>query len=154
MMSIMVTILVGFFIFVLGQAFLKLVIEPAQELKKSLGLVSSTLLYNQAKITNAKTCNEISEAIRFCSADIISKSYVVLGYEIIQPVFRLPSKSNIELAAEELNSISYGMRDFGSYARTAGITDKTTDQGIHHSRSINKICKLLNIKTSYGYQKK
>lgn len=149
--TLLLTITTGFFIFVIGQSFLKLVIEPAQELKKSIGLVSSTLLFHQAMIANAKANQEIAEAIRFCSADIVSKSYVVLGYKVIQHLFRLPSKSNILLAAQELNLIAYGMVSGYAHSSTSITSGESPDRGIYNLASINNIRKLLNIRTSYSH---
>jgi len=50
MTTFVLTVLGGVLIFILGQILLKMVIEPVQKLKKSLGTVSNTLLLHPSEI--------------------------------------------------------------------------------------------------------
>jgi hypothetical protein len=132
----MLTTLGGVIIFVLGQLILKLVIEPVQELKKSLGLVSYILLFHQEKIISGMVDSEIANEIKAISAEIVSKSAVVIEYWIFLKIFKLPSKSSIILASQELNTIHYAI-----------LQGNKPDIPL---KAIIKIGELLQLKTTYS----
>lgn len=150
MITFVLTIIGGTLVFVLGQFTLKLVIEPAQELKKAIGSVSNTLLVNQAQLTNAAFNKEIAERVKLHSADILSKSFVVLGYKVVQKCFGLPSKVNIVLASQELNLLSYGMREESrAFGDSLDNDAKKTNFGFENWKTIKKVGNLLEIQTTY-----
>lgn len=150
MTTFVFTVLSGVIIFVAGQFVLKLVIEPVQELKKSLGSVSYILLLHQAKLTNATSNKEIAYEIKSKSADILSKSNVVIGDGLFLKIFGLPSKSNILLASKELNFIYYGMLEESKAIQDSpAYNAKKTDFAMENVKAIKKIAKLLHLQTSY-----
>ena len=150
MTNFILTVLGGVLIFVVGQILLKLVIEPAQELKKSLGAVSNILLLHQAQLINAAFNREIAFEIKSKSVEILSKSSVVLGYRLIRKILGLPSKSNILLACRELNHVSYGMREESkAYEDSSAYNAKKTDFAMENTKAIIKVGKLLELHTTY-----
>ena len=150
MTTFIFTILGGVIIFVVGQFVLKLVIEPIQELKKSLESVSYILLLHQAKITNASSNKEIADEIKSKSAEILSKSSVVIGDGQFLKIIGLPSKANIHLACKELNFIYYGMlEESKKFEDSPAFNAKKTDFAFENVKAIQKIAELLHLRTSY-----
>ncbi|SEA12148.1 hypothetical protein SAMN05660420_01282 [Desulfuromusa kysingii] len=150
MITFALTVLGGVLIFATGQILLKLVIEPAQELKKSLGSVSNKLLLYQAQITNASFNTEIAREIETKSAEIISTSTIIVGYRLVQKLFKLPSKENIHLASRELNRISYGMRETSKvFEDSPSYNGQKTNFRFTNTRAIKKVGELLNLKTTF-----
>ncbi len=144
MTTFILTIIGGVFIFLLGQIALKLIIEPVQELKKTLGKVSNLLLLHQAKISNRAYNDEISHKISSISAEMLSQSRVVLGYNKVRIIFGLPSISNIANASRELNYISYGLREINKEA-----DDNHQVSVLNINKSLREIGALLKIDTTY-----
>ena len=150
MTTFVLTVIGGVLIFAVGQILLKSVIEPAQELKKSLGTVSSTLLFHQAHLTNAAFNKEIALEIQSNSAEILSKSGIIIGYRFIRLIFGLPSISNIRIASRELNGLSYGMRkESKEFENSSYYNGKKTNFAVENTKAIKKIGELLNIQTTY-----
>ena len=151
MATFLLTILGGVSIFIVGQILMKLIIEPAQELKKSLGTVSNTLLLHQAQLTNAAFNKEIAFQIKSISAEILSKSGVLLGYDFVHKLFDLPSKANILMASRELNQISYGMREESkAYEDSPDYNAEKSNFAMENTKAIIEVGKLLNLQTTYG----
>ena len=153
MENIIFTIIGGFLIFVSGQFVLKLVIEPVQELKKSLSFVSYLLLLHQAKLRGATSNKEIADEIKSKSADILSKSSLIIGDgRLFLKIFGLPSKSNILLASKELISISYGMLEESKAIQDSpNYNAKKIDFPKQNTKAISEVAKLLGIRTSYEW---
>lgn len=144
MMTFVLTVISGTLIFVVGQIFLKLVIEPALELRKTLGDVSKTLLIHQARLTNANPDNDIASTLISDSAELLSRSDVVLCYAFAEKIFNLPSKSEILLASRELNGMSYTMRK----DNPDNITKKTKFAE-DNTTAIKNVGELLKLQTTY-----
>ena len=66
-MTPLITILVGVAVFVISQYFLRLVLDPITRVRRAIADVSSTVLFRQAKISNAthhlETSNELRRAV-------------------------------------------------------------------------------------------
>lgn len=150
MTTFVFTVLGGVIIFIAGQFILKLVIEPAQELKKSLGSVSYVLLLHQAKLMNATFNKEIADEVKSKSAEILSKSSIVIGDGLFLKIFGLPSKSNIRLASKELITIYYGMlEESKAFQESSAYNGKKTDFPTVNLKAIIEVGKLLQLQTSY-----
>jgi hypothetical protein len=151
METFVLTVLGGVFIFVLGQIVLKLVIDPAQELKRTLGGTSHSLLLHQAQLTNASFDKDIAAEIKLKSAEIVSKSHTVLWYALVRIVFGLPSKKNILSVSRQLNLISYGMlAETKKFEDSPGCNATKTDFALENARAIREAGRLLGLKTTYG----
>jgi len=140
------TVIGGILVFVLGQMILTLIIIPSQELKKSLAGLSHSLLLYQGKLTNASYDKEISSEMKLKSAEIVSKTHVVLWYSMVRLIFGLPSRKNILSASRQLNLISYGMLTENS----DGSLSSNVDYSLEITKAIKEIGRLLSIKTNYS----
>ncbi|HCH5920277.1 TPA: hypothetical protein NK048_004818 [Vibrio parahaemolyticus] len=108
-MSVSLTVLSGFLVFVLGQFVLKLVLEPIVSFKEALGSLSAFCLKNRAKITNANaSLNEKSE-LRQIISTILSKKEAIPCYSKVARILRLPSEIDLLKACQNLNFVAYEM---------------------------------------------
>lgn len=108
------TILAGVAVFILGQIFLKWVIEPIQQLRE----VISDIIYHFANdysiIQNANIVDKLV-ALSVCKeferlgARLLSKQHLIPFYTKIHKYLKLPEKSNLFLASKRLSLISKSM---------------------------------------------
>jgi hypothetical protein len=104
---LLLTVIAGVSVFVLGQYFLKLVLEPIVALREKLGELSHLFLFNQAMITNAHSTRELVEEVKQMSAQLLAKIEAILGYRWLYFIFGLPAKQNFTEACWSLNLISH-----------------------------------------------
>jgi hypothetical protein len=109
------------------------------------------LLLHQAKLRGATSNKEIADEIKSKSADILSKSSLIIGDgRLFLKIFGLPSKSNILLASKELISISYGMLEESKAIQDSpNYNAKKIDFPKQNTKAISEVAKLLGIRTSY-----
>jgi len=101
-------------------------------------------------LTNATFNREIAFEIKSKSAEILSKSGVVLGYGFVHKIFGLPSMSSIRKASRELNGISYGMREESkAFEDSPTYKAEKTNFAMENTKAIKEVGKLLNIQTTY-----
>ena len=105
------TVLSGVTVFVLGQILVKLVIEPVQQLKKTIGEICYALHYYSNKYSNPNnldtdTSKETQEAIRHISCQLAKDFSTVPFYSLTRIVFFLPSREHIFDARTKLIGIS------------------------------------------------
>lgn len=147
-LQFILTIFGGIVIFIISQAVLKLVIEPVQQLRGTIGLTAHTLLRHQAKITNGMEDAEISAKIFDHAAELVSKSEVIVCYRLAAFVFRLPSRINVMDAARELNGIGHETMDKRPALNFAPNPPNVQAVRKNHT-SLKNIAKLLKVKTAY-----
>ena len=123
-MSVLLTVVSGFLVFVLGQFFLKLVLEPIVSFKESLGSLSAFCLKNRAKITNANASLSEQNELRQIISTILSKKEAIPFYSKIANPLRLPSEFDLLKACKNLNFVAYEMcKDTATYQTgTIGCT--------------------------------
>lgn len=137
-MTLFTTILAGVSVFVVGQIFLKWMIEPIQELRKIIAEVLFYLANDHSIIHNAHIIDK-EEALSSCKnlkrlgASLLSSQQLIPFYEKAIKVFRLPKRENIVLASKRLSLISNSI--FGK------------DQDIHYKLDLYRIdiCEALGI---------
>lgn len=143
--SMFLTIFAGVSVFVLGQFFIRLILDPIVSLKESLGEVSHLFLLHQAKITNGIGSFELQEKVVMSSATLLAKRQAIPCYKLFGYIFGLPSEQNIIDGCGYLNIIS-SMLD-AKYAES--YLGKSP-----HATTINKNIKeieaVLNIRVSYS----
>ncbi|WP_075498456.1 hypothetical protein [Moritella viscosa] len=124
-MTIIITVVSGVFVFVLGQFFLKLVLEPLVSFKESLGLLSAYCLKNRASITNANASLDEQDELRKIISTILAKKEATPFYSQIAWLLRLPDEENLLKACQKLNLIAYEMcRDTAKHKTgTAGCSE-------------------------------
>ena len=113
------TVLSGVTVYVLGQLVVKLVIEPVQETRNTIGQISHTLIEDGDAIHNAafksevvsqERANEVSQHLRKLSAQLHSHLFLVPCYQETARIFRLPTRDGILAASEKLMWISNSFR--------------------------------------------
>ncbi|WP_052028414.1 hypothetical protein [Pseudomonas syringae] len=150
-MTFLLPTLIGVIIFILGQYMLKMVIEPVQAFRASLGRLSNTILRYQAKITNASVDDELSGRVHDHAADIVSTSSTIMFYRFARRVFGLPTKEGIIKAAQNLNGIAYSL---SGAAREFEDSPSFMAAKPNHAAAVGDsliiIQKELRIRTSYA----
>jgi hypothetical protein len=150
METFVLTVTGGVIIFSAGQILLKLIIEPAQDLKRALGATSHTLLSHHSKLTNASSDKDVAIEIKLRSAEILSKSCVILMYGLVRSIFGLPSKQNLLDASRHLNRIYYGMlQESKDFENSPSYNAARTDFATENSKAMSEVGRLLNIVSSY-----
>ncbi|MDO8788792.1 MAG: hypothetical protein Q7J42_12040 [Sulfuritalea sp.] len=114
------TVVTGVITFVVGQLIVKLVIEPVQELKRTIGQISHSLIehanvYQNPGLRSEEIQSETSTHLRRLSSQLQAHLYLVPAYSITAWVFRLPSKGALLEASKCLIGLSNSVfRDSGN----------------------------------------
>jgi len=132
------TIFSGVIVFVVGQIFLKVFLEPVQALNKTIGDISHSLIHYANFIGNpgVPERDEIDKAslhLRSLSAEIQSHLYLVPLYPFTALLFRLPPRSKILDASTALMGLSNSLHR---------ATERVHKQ---NARRVEKICDSLCI---------
>jgi hypothetical protein len=109
--TIFTTVLSGVLVYVFGQLILKLVIEPVQDLRKTIGQTSHALIQRANVIQNPgvpeqKIMDETSDQLRTLSSQLQSHLYLVPSYSFTAKLFNLPSFDEICKASSDLIGLS------------------------------------------------
>lgn len=112
------TVLSGTFVYATGQIILKFFIEPVQELKKTIGVVSHSLIecaniiYNPGLELNDKEIKpRTSQELRNLAARLQSHLYLIPCYSVTASIFGLPRPSDILAASNNLIGLANGLID-------------------------------------------
>jgi len=103
----LLTIFVGVSVFVLGQFFLKLVLDPIVELKKTLGNLSALFLREQNPIVNARGSNELQTELNRLSSSLLANRQAIPWYKHMACLFGLPTEEGLLKGTESINFIAY-----------------------------------------------
>lgn len=136
--TVFLTVVSGVFTFVLGQIFVKLVIEPVHELKKTLGQISHSLIEYANVIANPgvpskEIIDEASRQLRRLSSQLHAHLYLVPAYAVTARIFFLPSEQKVREASTELIGLSNSLSQ-----PTPGIYKES-------ARRVESICDALGI---------
>ncbi len=117
--TIFTTIISGVTVFVLGQIFLKMVIEPIQNLKATISKVAHCLnndyvVFMNADVISKKETQETYKKLRNLGAQLYADLHLVPLYRFFRYIFGLPSFNNLVEASDKLFGISNKM-----YSKTA-----------------------------------
>jgi len=109
--TVLATVLSGVLTYVAGQLILKLVIEPVQDLKKTIGQISHVLIERANVISNpgvptSEVMDATSSELRRLSSQLHAHLYLVPAYDKTARVFRLPTRDRILTAASNLIGLS------------------------------------------------
>ncbi len=100
--------------FVGGQFILKLVIEPAQEMKRTIGLISHSLIKYNRDISNRPVekdkASEIYDHLNELAAKLQSSFYLIPKWirksNCLTSFFGFPSQENVLEASQQLQSLA------------------------------------------------
>lgn len=123
--TVLLTIVSDVLTFVLGQIFVKLVIEPVHEMKKTLGQISHSLIEHANIIGNPgipskDIMNEASQQLRRLSSQLHAHLYLVPLYAITARIFFLPSAQKVRGASTKLIGLSNSV-----FQSTPGIHEQS-----------------------------
>jgi hypothetical protein len=107
-----ITVVLGFFVFVLGQFTQRLCIEPIQEQKRVIGEIAYLLDYYRdvASVAKAGLAEEASRELRRLAGELRSTLRTLLWYRFFE-VFRVVEKrENVMRATTELKGVSLSIR--------------------------------------------
>jgi hypothetical protein len=109
--TVFLTVLSGVLTYVLGQLILKLMIEPVQELRRTIGVISHALIERANVIQNPgvpteEVMKETSQELRKLSSQLQSHLYLVPLYGVTARIFRLPAPDKIRAASGALIGLS------------------------------------------------
>ena len=112
--TVFLTVLSGVLVFVFGQTFLKLVIDPVCQLKKTRSDISHTLIRYGHVIHNAQSVpeelhTETFDKLRELSGQLYADMELIPAYGLFGRVFFLPGKSKVYAAAKNLTALSNWM---------------------------------------------
>lgn len=127
------TILTGVLTYIGGQLVLKMILEPVQEMRRTIGHISHSLIHYANIIHNPglpakKDIRSASTHLRSLSSEIQSHLYLVPLYRWTATIFRLPSKEKVLEAQGALMGLS------NSLFRESESVYK------HNSRRVEMIC--------------
>ncbi|TKB90742.1 MAG: hypothetical protein E8D40_13500 [Nitrospira sp.] len=113
-LTVFFTVLSGVITFVVGQLAVKLILDPVQDLKKTIGQISHTLVDRANVIANPDVStkeekNETSVLLRKLSAHLHAHLYLVPWYVTTCRIFRIPSKEKLLSASKNLIGLSNGI---------------------------------------------
>lgn len=109
--TVFFTVLSGVITFVIGQLVVKLLLDPVQDMRKTIGLVSHTLVERANVIANPgvpekEVMDSASDELRRLSSQLHAHLYLVPCYDTTARVFRLPSKEKLLAASTALIGLS------------------------------------------------
>jgi len=136
--TVFLTVISGVLTYVFGQVIMKLVIEPVQEMKKTIGQISHSLIEHANVISNPGVPSEeiikdTSQHFRKLSSQIQTHLYLVPLYKYVAVLFKLPSQDEVLQASKSLMGLSNGV-----YRATENIYEQ-------NALRIEKICDSLSI---------
>jgi hypothetical protein len=110
-MTMLLTIVSGFTVLVLGQIFIRLFIEPVQELKKTIAIVQFTMSKLAHIIHNpnsfcSKERSEVFKELRELSAKLAADLSLVPCYGLTGSIFLLPKLCGVRAACINIVTIS------------------------------------------------
>jgi hypothetical protein len=109
--TVFITVLSGVLTYVLGQLILKLMIEPVQEMRKTIALISHSLIERANVISNPgvptkEVMDTTAKELRKLSSQLQSHLYLVPIYEKTSKLFRLPTQKQVLAASSALIGLS------------------------------------------------
>ncbi len=113
---VFLTVFSGVVTYILGQIALKLVIEPVQDLKRTIGVISHSLIergnviYNPG-VPTRDVMDETSRELRKLASQLRSHLYLIPRYPLMAGIFRLPHHAGIEAASKALIGLSNGVHE-------------------------------------------
>ena len=136
--TVFLTVLSGVVTYVVGQIVVKLLIEPVQETKKTIGQISHSLIEHAAVFQNPGIPSEdamrqTSQHLRKLSSQLNAHLYLVPAYKLTAKVFLLPDREKLIAAAGGLMGLS------NSVYRNSESVYK------HNAKRVELVCDSLSI---------
>ncbi len=141
--TVFLTVLAGVITYVLGQLILKLLIEPVNDLKRTIGGIAHSLIEHANVIQNPGVPNgemiaKTSRHLRKLSSQLEAHLYLIPIYRFTSKLFFLPSRDKILSAARALMGLSNSV-----FRAEEGIYKQ-------NARRVERVCDSLGIYMSEG----
>lgn len=143
MSTVAQTVIAGVLVFVVGQLFLKLVIEPIHQLKKTLADISHTFVRYAHAIHNPDVIppelhSEVFEKLRQLSGQLYADMALIPLYPMFGLIFFLPQREKVYRSAQNLIAVANWMHR------------KSDCKFYHIVRNIQKACDNLGLYIAPG----
>jgi hypothetical protein len=112
--TVILTVFSGVVTYIVGQLVLKLLIEPVQDLKKTISMVSYTLIERGNVIFNpgvssTDAMDDTARELRKLASHLRAQLGLIPYYDISARIFSLPCRTNINIAMRNLIGLSNGV---------------------------------------------
>lgn len=143
--TVFLTVLSGVITFVIGQLVLKLVIDPVQELKKTIAQISHSMIDHANVIANPgvpsdDVMKETSKHLRQLSSQLHAHLYLVPLYNVTAKIFRLPTKEQLLVASGSLIGLS----------NSVFCANPSEHTHSHNANRVENVCDSLGIYMAKG----
>lgn len=147
-MSTFLTIIAGVTVYVIGQLIIKLIVDPVQAFKSTVGEISIALInnanvYANPGVQSPERNNEASREFRLLASILSARVNLIPKYEWTAKAFSLPSKDQIHEAKSKLIMLSNNLH-------VAGFDVQGMSPGELNSRQAGKISDILGIYVPKG----
>ena len=114
MSTVAQTVIAGVLVFVAGQLFLKLVIEPIHQLKKTFGDIAHTFVRYAHALHNPDLIppelhSEVFEKLRQLSGQLYADMALIPAYPVFGLLFFLPTREKVYKSAQNLIAVANWM---------------------------------------------
>jgi hypothetical protein len=142
-MTVFLTILAGVATLVLGQLFLRLLVEPIHDLKRTISDIAFALIQHanvfcNPGVTGKEREDRVANEIRQLASKLNAQMYLVPGYSRIYWIFGLPSASAITQSMKHLIGISNA------------VHADAKDMAVKNGEKSDRVCDLLGINLPEG----
>ena len=132
------TVIAGVLVFVVGQLFLKLVIEPVHQLKRTMADISHTFIQyayviHNGSVVSPELRDEVFEKLRQLSGQLYADMALIPWYPLFGKLFFLPSSIKVYESAKKLIAVANWM------------CSKSDRQWDHIIRNIQDVCDNLGL---------
>jgi len=101
-----ITILCGVSVYILGQIFLKMFIDPVAELKRTISKVQYNMTFfahlMYTDVSKEQDIEEVFGVVRALSAELLSSANLIPFYSFVHVIFGLPKIENIRKSSTNL----------------------------------------------------
>ena len=117
--QVFLTVVSGVMVFVLGQIFVKFILEPIQEFDRLVGQIGYLLIYyaniySKMDVADATELKEVSETFRQHASELFLLTHMIPRYALWAKLRLLPPLQNAHTAGSDLIGLSYGVYDMSS----------------------------------------
>ena len=106
-----ITLSGGLIVFLLGQLFIRLMLDPAVEMRRILwrterALVFYANVYSDPNLIKEDLVTKASESIRQLASELSAQCHTTIQYSTVAAFMSLPSANDIDVARKELIGLS------------------------------------------------
>ncbi|MDF9434613.1 hypothetical protein [Chromohalobacter israelensis] len=143
-MSVFVTIVTGVSVFVIGQLVMRMIIDPATDLKKEMGSITNTFL-ERAGGENMVSCDaETSTVLKKHAAKLMQGLWTIPWYNRTRHVFGLPGSESVIQSARDLNTIAKSIDDLIEMSNSGKVNSMSREDSHNIAKTIGDAMRSLS----------